>query len=392
MVKRIAVVSTSRADYSHLYWPLVRMLERPELDVQLVVTGAHLSPEFGRTGNALSELDLHVTEIESLLSSDTDVGMAKTIGIATLGLADALAYMRPDLLMLIADRYEMLAPASVALALRIPIAHIEGGEVSEGAIDDAVRNALTKMSHLHFTPTEQARRRVISMGEEDWRVLRTGAPSIDFLTNTTLPDRNELERTLGHPLCSPVHVVAYHPLTLSQDTLVECDAVFAALGELKGQIVFCFPNADSGSRAIIDRARAFCSVRSDAHLHVNLAPRDYWGLLAHADVMLGNSSSGIMEAASLSLACVNIGERQRGRQRAANIVDVPANANEIVPAVAQVLATEFRQQIKGLKNPYGNGHAGEAIASALIAAPDRDTLLYKRALPIAGPGTDNDAG
>jgi UDP-N-acetylglucosamine 2-epimerase (non-hydrolysing)/GDP/UDP-N,N'-diacetylbacillosamine 2-epimerase (hydrolysing) len=390
MTKKVVVVSTSRADYSHLYWPLVRMLERPELDVQLVTTGAHLSPEFGKTGEALSDLDVRVTEIESLLSSDSDVGMAKTIGVATLGMADALAKIRPDLLVLVADRYEMLAPAAVALALRIPIAHIEGGEISEGAIDDAVRNALTKMSHLHFTPTEQARRRVIAMGEEEWRVHRTGAPSIDFLTNADLLARPALEATLSHSLGAPIIVIAYHPLTLAADTLVECDAFFAALDKIEGQIVFCFPNADAGSRAIVAHAREFCAARPDAHLHVNLPPLAYWSLLDSADVMLGNSSSGIMETPSLRLSCVNVGDRQLGRQRAANIIDVPADANAIIAAVDSALSTKFRDSLADLENPYGDGHASELLASLLVDAPDRDTLLHKRAMPTARCGKDTD--
>jgi UDP-N-acetylglucosamine 2-epimerase (non-hydrolysing)/GDP/UDP-N,N'-diacetylbacillosamine 2-epimerase (hydrolysing) len=383
MVKRVAVVSTSRADYSHLYWPLARMLEHPGIGVELIVTGAHLSPEFGRTGDAFHDLDVRVTEIESLVSSDTDVGMAKTIGIATLGLADALADMRPDLLLLIADRYEMLAPAAVALALRIPIAHIEGGEISEGAIDDAVRNALTKMSHLHFTPTEEARRRVIAMGEEEWRVHRTGAPSIDFLTQTELLCRGELEDALSHSLTSPLIVVAYHPLTLAADTLVECDAFFAALERLGGQLVFCFPNADAGSRAIIARARNFCATHAGSRLHVNLAPHVYWSLLANADAMLGNSSSGIMESPSLALPNVNVGDRQHGRTRAANIIDVPADAAAIEAAVARALTPGFRDSLQGMTNPYGSGDAGAAIAARLADAADRETLLRKRTVPPA---------
>src|SRR5271170_989055 len=184
MKRKIAVVTSSRADYSHLFWPLHDLAAHPEVDLQLIAMGPHLSPAFGSTVQEIERDTIPLAgHVECLLSSDTDIGMAKTIGIAALGLADLLGKLRPDLLLLIADRYEMLAPASVALALRIPIAHIEGGEVSEGAIDDAVRNALTKMSHVHFTSTEGARSRVISMGEEAWRVHRAGAPSLDHLTN-----------------------------------------------------------------------------------------------------------------------------------------------------------------------------------------------------------------
>ena len=188
--RKIAVVTTSRADYGHLYWPLQDLATHPEIDLALIALGAHLSSEFGHTVDEIEKDGIRVAErIECLLSSDTDVGMAKTIGVAVLGLAETLGKMRPDILMLIADRYELLAPASTALALRIPLAHIEGGEVSEGAIDDAVRNALTKMSHIHFTPTENARLRVLAMGEEPWRVHRVGAPSLDHLRRHTAHHR-----------------------------------------------------------------------------------------------------------------------------------------------------------------------------------------------------------
>src|SRR5450755_3411426 len=230
MKRKIAVVTTSRADYSHLYWPLHDLSLHPDVDLQLIVLGAHLSPEFGHTIREIERDGLAIAaRIECLLSSDTDVGMAKTIGLATLSLADCLGQMRPDLLLLIADRYEMLAPAAVALALRIPIAHIEGGEISEGAIDDAVRNALTKMSHIHFTSTELARARVISMGEEEWRVHRAGAPSLDHLQRNTLLNREQIETRLELDLNQPTVLVAYHPVTLARDTLQEADALFAAL-------------------------------------------------------------------------------------------------------------------------------------------------------------------
>src|ERR1700723_412282 len=219
MKRKIAVVTSSRADYSHLYWPLKELSAKDDIDLKIVALGSHLSPEFGNTANEIERDGFKIaSKIECLLSSDTDLGMAKTIGLATLGLADLFAEMRPDILLLIADRYEMLAPASVALALRIPIAHIEGGEVSEGAIDDAVRNALTKMSHVHFTSTHNARERVIAMGEEEWRVHRAGAPSLDHLRRQKLLNRAELEETLQIDLTPPSAIVAYHPVTLLRDT------------------------------------------------------------------------------------------------------------------------------------------------------------------------------
>ena len=220
--RTIAVVTTSRADYGHLYWPIKELQARSAIDLRLLAMGAHLSPEFGHTVGEIERDGFTVHErVECLLSSDTDIGMAKAIGVATLGLAEVLGRMRPDLLLLIADRYELMAPASVALALRIPIAHIEGGDISEGAIDDAVRHALTKLSHVHFTPTEIARRRVIAMGEEPWRVHRVGAPSLDHLRRRQLPSRHDMLGRLKLELRPPTMVVAYHPLTIARDTLRE---------------------------------------------------------------------------------------------------------------------------------------------------------------------------
>src|SRR5271156_254855 len=239
MKRKIAVITSSRADYGHLYWPLRDLSENENVDLKIIALGSHLSPEFGNTFQEIVNDGFTIdSRIECLLSSDTDVGMAKTIGMATLGLADLLGQMRPDLLLLIADRYEMLAPASVALALRIPIAHIEGGEVSEGAIDDAVRNALTKMSHIHFTTTHKARDRVIAMGEEPWRVHRSGAPSLDHLRRRPLLTREEVEHKLQLDLRQPTILVVYHPVTIARDTVREADALFEALEKLPDQILF----------------------------------------------------------------------------------------------------------------------------------------------------------
>src|SRR5271155_3805050 len=290
MKRTIAVVTSSRADYSHLYWPLHDLAQHKDVDLKLIVLGAHLSPQFGETVREIEKDGLPIAaRLECLLSSDTDVGMAKTLGVAVLSLADLLGQMRPDLLLLIADRYEMLAPAAVALTLRIPIAHIEGGEISEGAIDDAVRNALTKMSHIHFTSTENARDRVIAMGEEPWRVHRAGAPSLDHLRRSRLLDVQELQQRLGVDLKRPTAVVAYHPVTIVRDTTQEADEFFAALRGLDMHILFCYPNADAGSHALLERTRALLATRQDAKIFVNLDAITYWSLLRCASLLIGNS-------------------------------------------------------------------------------------------------------
>jgi len=378
-MRTVAVVTTSRADYGHLYWVLRGLRDAPELRLHLIATGAHLSPEFGNTADQIEDDGFAIDDrVECLLSSDTDLGMAKTIGVATLGLADVLARVRPDLLLLIADRYEMLAPASVALALRIPIAHIEGGDVSEGAIDHAVRNALTMMSHVHLTPTATAAKRVLSMGEEAWRVHRVGAPSLDHLRRSRLLSREELEGRLGRSLEPGPVVVAYHPVTIARDTVREAEALFAAVAAIPEPVIFAFPNADAGSRHLIERARELCAGREDADLFVNLDPVTYWSLLGVSVAMLGNSSSGIMEAPSLQLPVVNVGLRQQGRERAANIIDVEPEAAAIVAAVARATTPEFRHGLTGMSNPYGDGRAADRIVEVLGGVPLGEELLLKR--------------
>ena len=385
--RKIAVVTTSRADYGHLYWTLKELANRPEIDLKLIALGAHFSPEFGSTFTEIEADEFTIDErVECLLSSDTDVGMAKTIGVATLGLADVLGRMRPDTLLLIADRYEMLAPAAVALALRIPIAHIEGGDVSEGAIDDAVRNALTKMSHLHFTTNENSRKRVLAMGEEAWRVTCVGSPSLDNLRRRKLFSREELETDLSLDSSQKTIVVAYHPVTIQRDTISEADAVFAALEKMPQQIVFCYPNSDAGSHQLIERAGEFCKNRRNAHLFVNLNHLKYWSLLKYSDLLVGNSSSGIMETASLELPTVNIGMRQKGREKPGNVIDASPETAAISEAIEKGLSAEFRKSLEGIKNPYGDGHASERIAEILADAPLGDKLLIKCAVPLENFG------
>ena len=380
--RRIGVITTSRADYSHLYWLLRELAAHPHIDLDVWVMGPHLSPEFGSTVREIESDGFPIRgRIECLLSSDSDIGMAKTIGVAMLGLADALSANRPDILLLIADRYEMLAPAAVACALRIPIAHIEGGEISQGAIDDAVRNALTKLSHIHFASTDTARRRVIAMGEEHWRVHHAGAPSLDHLRRSTLLDRAALESRLGVSLQRPSILVAWHPVTILNDTNAEAGSLFSALAQLPGQLLFVYPNTDAGSRALIERTRALAGTRPQTHVFINLDAVTYWSLLGQVDAMIGNSSSGIMEAASFALPVVNIGMRQQGRERARNIIDTPPDTSAILSAMHRAVSPGFRHTLEGMTNPYGNGTAAQTIARVLAEVP-LEGLLIKKPAPL----------
>jgi len=380
MKRKIAVVTTSRADYSLLYWPLHDLASHPDVDLKIVALGPHLSPEFGCTVQEIEKDGFHVdARIECLMSSDSDVGMAKTIGVATLSLADCLGQMRPDLIVLTADRYEMLAPASVALALRIPVAHIEGGEISEGAIDDAVRNALTKLSHVHFTSTDLARARVIAMGEEDWRVHRAGAAALDHLRRSALLSREQLETRLSVDLGRPTALITYHPTTIARDTIREADAMFSAIQSMPGQLLCCYPNADAGSRALIERMELCLRERGDGKVIVNLDPIVYWSLLQFVDLLVGNSSSGIIEAASFALPVVDVGIRQRGRERGRNVLDAEATVASILDRIRTARGEGFRCSLEGMENLYGDGRASERIVAVLASVPLGEELLIKRA-------------
>ncbi|HEY6249525.1 MAG TPA: UDP-N-acetylglucosamine 2-epimerase [Candidatus Angelobacter sp.] len=381
--RKIAVVTSSRADYSHLYWVLVELARQPEVELAIITMGPHLAAEFGNTWKDMAQDGFASAEnIECLLSSDTDVGMAKTIGVATLGLADCLGKMRPDLLLLIADRYEMLAPASVALALRIPVAHIEGGDVSLGAIDDAVRNALTKLSHIHLTTTENSRQRVISMGEEAWRVHVAGSPSLDHLVKSNILTRDEVERRLGIRLDRETVAVIYHPVTISHNTLFEVDELLAALENIPQRLLFISPNADAGSRELMSRMQALIRARGNAEMITSIEHLTYISLLKHLAVLVGNSSSGIMEAASFKLPVVNIGMRQKGREHAENVLDCPSDRKQIENAICVALSASFRNSLSNVVNPYGDGHSAERITRILKTVPLSESLLVKEPAPI----------
>ncbi len=375
MKRKIAIVTSSRADYAHLRWLLHDLAHHPAVELQVIGLGPHLSPAFGHTGKEIS--GERVTRVECLLDSDTDVGMAKTIGVATLGLADVLDRLRPDFLLIIADRHEMLAPASVALALRIPIVHVEGGEVTFGAIDDAVRNALTKMSHLHFACTRKSAERIANMGEEPWRITFSGSLSLDHLRRERLLNKAQVKKQLDVKLGTGTVLCIYHPVTLLRNTLEEAEEVFAALDGVKRSVIFIYPNADAGCRELIRRAEVFAASHNSSRVFVNLDHRTYLSLLSNIGVLVGNSSSGIIESTSLEVPAVNVGIRQLGREHAANVIDAPAKRKAIQGAIKRALTPDFRCSIRGLKSPYGDGRASKIITDVLVKAPVGPKLLFK---------------
>ena len=374
--RTVAIVSSSRADLAHLVHPLRALVASEAIQPVVLATGALLQDEFGRSVGRLAEESIPFESVPCDLEIERGVDAARAIGHATIAFADTLDRIRPDLLMVVADRFEMLAPANAALAMKIPIIHVEGGERSEGAIDDAVRNALTKMAHLHLVTTEAARRRVMAMGEEPWRVHRVGAGSLDHFLLSRLPDARELEARLGIPEDGALILAAVHPVTLQKDPTADALALIDALSRRTDPtetIFFAFPNADEGSRIIRDAVQSFVQRRPRVVMRTNLDPETWLGLMHRASVVVGNSSSVLMETPSVPVPAVCIGRRQEGRERAANIVDCPAEPTLIADALEQA----SRLTLKGVENPYGDGNASIRIRQVLESAPQRQRLLDK---------------
>ena len=380
-MRTIAVVTVARSDYGY-YLPILRRIQKDRgLKLRLLVSGAHLSPEFGMTVNAIRKDGFRVDErIPAPLSSDSPEGIARSEGQGVAGFGRAYARKRPDILLVLGDRYEMQAAVVAALPFRIPVAHIHGGESTEGAIDEQIRHSITKMSHLHFASTRTYARRIIQMGEEPWRVTVSGAPSLDNLKSLRLLSRPELEKTCRIDLGGPALLVTYHPVTLEpQNTESRIRELLAALARSRSRIVFTYPGADTSSRLIIRRIKKFVSGNPRKRaLAANLGTQTYFSLMRHAAAMVGNSSSGIVEAASFKLPVVNIGIRQQGRIRGRNVIDVGENRREIIRGIEQALSRPFRKSLGSLTNPYGNGHASKKIVRALKTVKIDRRLIMKK--------------
>jgi UDP-hydrolysing UDP-N-acetyl-D-glucosamine 2-epimerase len=388
--RRVAVVSSSRADLAHLIHPLRAMQREPNIELTVLATAAMLQPEYGEAAQRLRREFTHVIDVPCPLKITSGADAARAIGHATSAFADTLDALSPDLLVIIADRFEMLAPANAALAMRIPIVHIEGGERSEGAIDDAVRNALTKLSHLHLVTTRSAHQRVLAMGEQPWRVTRVGAASLDHLRHHNTVPKRELESTLGTCLHAPTLLIAVHPVTLSPDPLCTARATLGALETRNEQLLFAAPNADEGGIELRRMIERFISERRNTPtppcLFTNLEPETWFDLLHNVSVFIGNSSSVLMESPSVALPAVCVGDRQAGRERAANIIDVHDDPVAINNAIARALTMNTEH----VTNPYGDGHASERIVNAILNAPSRGELLHKQTTAARTPHANDD--
>ena len=387
-MRHIAVVTVGRSDFGILTPVLNAIKARNDLKLSIVASGAHLSPEFGLTVNEISRAGFAVTEtVDMLLSGDTPVAISKSMGLATIGFAQVWERLQPDMIVLLGDRFEMHAATVSAVPFRIPLAHIHGGEVTVGAIDEAFRHSITKCSHLHFASTQQYADRIIQLGEEPWRVTVSGAPGLDLMKSADLATREELEERIGVSLAQSPLMVTFHPVTLQyEDAATQTDEVLSALRNFVDQpIVITKPNADTNGRVIIQQMERFADQHTNVRLVDNLGSKNYFGLMKLAVAMVGNSSSGIIEAASYGLPVVNIGIRQQGRARSGNVIDVDNDRLEITNAIQKAITPQFQSEVAAMKNIYGDGNSSHRIVDRIASEPLNEKLITKRFHDLSQP-------
>ncbi|EAS44630.1 UDP-N-acetylglucosamine 2-epimerase [Photobacterium profundum] len=365
MNKNVAVFTGTRAEYGLLFWLLKDIQNDPQLQLQLLVSGMHLSPEFGETYQQIEKDGFVIDEkIEILLSSDSAVGTAKSMGLGVLGFSDALARLQPDVLVILGDRFEALAAAQTAMIMRIPIVHLHGGEITEGAYDDAIRHAITKLSYLHGTSTEAYRQRVIQLGEAPERVTNVGAIGLDHLKRATFMSVDELSESLNFKLTKPYFVVTYHPVTLGDEAP---ETTFQMLLDTLDaypdhQVILTYPNADDGGRRIIPMLEEYARQHPRRVLAIpSLGQVRYLSSIAHATAVIGNSSSGIIEVPSFDVPTVNIGTRQKGRLAAKSVLNTQPTQTSMADAIKVAVTRNYKQRDEQIHNPYGQGDSSAKV-------------------------------
>ena len=383
MIKRIGCITAGRSDFG-IYLPVLRALrEDSGFEPVVVATGTHMDARFGQTVRAMESAGFDPAfRVPMVPECDGSSGTVQAMGQGMCELAEVFDRAGFDLLLLLGDRFEMFAAAAAAVPFRIPLAHLHGGEITEGAMDEQFRHALSKLSHLHFVSTERYRTRLLQLGEEPWRVVVSGAPALDHLTGFVPWSRERLEESLGMKLDAPPLLVTFHPVTLRESEQV--DELLGALRDFSDRpLVITWPNSDMGYSQITQKLRDFVASAPNARLFPSLGTERYFSLMSRAAAMVGNSSSGIIEAASFELPVVNIGDRQKGRVRGENVVDAACGKYDIVWALRRALDPAFRKGLHGMKNPYGSGGASAKIIQALRELPEAALLLNKRFVDVA---------
>lgn len=380
MTRKICVVTGTRAEFGLLRWLMQEIQHEPELELQVLATGMHLSPEFGLTYREIEQAGFVINaKVEMLLSADTASAVTKSMGLGLISYADAFDRLAPDLIVVLGDRFEIFAATAAALIAAIPVAHLHGGETTEGAFDEAIRHSITKMSHLHFVAAEEYRGRVIQLGEQPERVFLVGGLGIDAIKRIKLLDRVALEESLGFKFGPRNLLITFHPVTLegkisSGQQMAE---LLAALDELDDtHLLFTMPNADTGGRDLAAMVNQFAATRQNVRVYTSLGQLRYLSCMKYVDAVVGNSSSGLAEAPSMGIATINIGDRQKGRLSASSVINCEPTQQSISRALSTVFDPSFRSTLTSTKNPYGSGGASEKIAK-IIKNHDLKDLLKK---------------
>jgi GDP/UDP-N,N'-diacetylbacillosamine 2-epimerase (hydrolysing) len=370
--RKICVVTGSRAEYGLLRFVMQGIREERLLELQVVATGTHLSPEFGLTYREIVDDGYDIARrVEMLLSSDTPTGLAKSMGLGLIGFADALAELKPDLLVLLGDRFEVFPAAAAALVARVPVAHISGGETTKGAFDESIRHSITKMSHLHFVAAPRYRDRVLQLGENPENVFLVGGLGADCVRMTQVLDRAELEERLDFEFAPRNLLVTFHPVTLDEESskgqMIELLAALSSLDDVG--LIITLPNADTDGRVLVGVIEEFVRGRSNARAYTSLGQERYLSCLHHVDGVVGNSSSGLTEVPSLHKGTVNIGDRQEGRLKASSVIDCVPERQSIVKALRMLFSEGFQESLSTVRNPYGEGGASARIVQVLRDHP-----------------------
>lgn len=368
MKRKICVVTGTRAEYGLLYWLMKEIEADKDLELQLIVTGMHLSPEFGLTYKEIEKEFRIDKKIEMLLSSDTTMGISKSMGLAQIGFAEAFEELKPDILVVLGDRYEIFSAVSSAMICNIPIAHLHGGEITQGAFDESIRHSITKMSHLHFTATDEYKNRVIQLGEEPNRVFNVGGMGIENIKRLKLLSKDEFEESINFKLNKKNILVTFHPVTLENSTAKEqFQELLDAIDELENtNIIFTKANSDTDGRIINQMIDEY--VTKNSHKSVGFASLGqlrYLSALQYIDAVVGNSSSGLLEAPSFKIATINIGDRQKGRIKALSVIDCEPKKEEILKAFKEIYSKEFQEKLKNVENPYGESCPSKQIIEVL---------------------------
>jgi GDP/UDP-N,N'-diacetylbacillosamine 2-epimerase (hydrolysing) len=372
MNRKICIITGTRAEYGLLRWVMQGIKDDNELTLQIIATGMHLSPEFGLTYKAIEQDGFEIDrKVEMLTSSDTSVGIAKSMGLGMIGFADALHDLKPDLIVVLGDRFEIFSAVSAALVARIPVAHLHGGETTEGAFDEALRHSITKMSHLHFVAAEPYRQRVIQLGEQPDHVFLVGGLGIDNIKHLQLLDRTALETSLDFKLGVKNLLITFHPVTLETATAAnQMQELLAALAQLKDtQLIFTLPNADTDGRALIEMVQNFVKQHLNARAYTSLGQLRYLSCIAQVDGVLGNSSSGLAEVPSFKKGTINIGDRQRGRLQADSVINCEPTQGSIASALTKLYSADFQESLHKVTNPYGEGGASTKVVNTLKCYP-----------------------